>query len=200
MSDTTRSPGPRGKLVVVSGPSGVGKSTVVKEVLARFKGCLERSVSATTRQPRPGEQDGLHYYFLSDEEFHRRRAAGAFVESVEVFGQGYWYGTLWSEVRPSLEAGKWVLLEIDVEGAEDVLASYADTVSIFIKPASAAELERRLRSRATESESAIERRLEVAQRELALADKYEFQVINDTVPRAVEEICQILQDRGILND
>ncbi len=189
-----------GKLVILSGPSGVGKSTVVAEVLKRYGGRLRLSISATTRLPRPGEQDGEDYHFLSGEEFFRRRAQGEFLECVEVFGQGIWYGTLWSEVRPSLEAGKWVLLEIDVDGAEKVLEQPAGAVTIFIQPRSMEELERRLRSRGTEDDEAVQRRLRVAQNELKLAKRYEYQVVNDTVAEAVNEICQILQNQGLRHD
>ena len=195
----------QGKLVVVSGPSGVGKSTVVRKVLQHFGGRLRLSVSATTRQPRPGEKDGVDYHFLTDEEFARRREQGDFVECIEVFGRGHWYGTLWNEVRPFLAAGKWVLLEVDVDGAENVLKQSVskhavEPLSIFIRPASFEELERRLRSRATETEESIQRRLNVARRELGLADRYQHQVVNDTVPQAVADICQILQDRGLAHD
>lgn len=189
-----------GKLVVVSGPSGVGKSTVVREVLARYAGRLRLSVSATTRQPRPGEENGVDYHFLSDAEFTERREREEFVECIEVFGRGHWYGTLWSEVRPFLSAGKWVILEIDVDGAENVLKQFAEPISIFIRPASFVELERRLRSRATENEDSIQRRLSVARHELELADRYEHQVVNDTVAQAVQDICQILQNRGLAHD
>lgn len=189
-----------GKLVVISGPSGVGKSTVVKEVLARFPKNLRMSVSATTRPPRPGEQNGVDYHYLSQEEFTRRREAGEFLESVEVFGQGHWYGTLETEVRPSLEAGQWVILEIDVEGAEEVLERFNQALTIFIRPETLEELERRLRSRGTESEEAIQRRLSAARRELDLAGRYEIQVINDSVHEAVEEINQILIDKGLCDD
>ena len=133
-----------GKLVVVSGPSGVGKSTVVKQVLERLQGRLVASISATTRSPRPGEVDGVDYYFLSPEEFRPAADSGRFSGISEVFGRGHWYGTLWSAVRPSLAEGKWVLLEIDVAGAEEVMRQYADAITIFLRPAIVEELERRL--------------------------------------------------------
>ena len=185
-----------GKLVVISGPSGVGKSTVVREVLGRIGPAIRLSVSATTRPPRPGEQDGVHYYFLTDAEFRRRREAGEFLECIEVFGRGHWYGTLWSEVRSSLPRGKWVILEIDVDGADEVLRQFPEAVTIFIRPDSVEELERRLRSRGTESEDAVQRRLAVARHELQLSDHYEHQVVNVTVSEAVDEICEALKGHG----
>ena len=189
-----------GELVVISGPSGVGKSTVVAELIRRCGNQVKLSVSATTRNPRKGEQDGVEYHFLSPEEFARLREAGDFLECMEVFGRGHWYGTLWSEVRPSLTAGKWVILEIDVDGALEVFEKFEKPISIFIRPESLEELERRLRSRGTESEEAIQRRLSVAKRELQMAGRYEYQVVNDTVVQAVEDICTILQDRGLSDD
>lgn len=182
----------KGKLIVMSGPSGVGKSTVLKEVLDRLKGRLRLSVSATTRDPRPAEEEGIDYFFLSPEEFHRRREADEFLECCEVFGSGHWYGTLLSEVTPSLTEGKSVLLEIDVEGAARVLERYPEAVTIFVRPSSLEVLERRLRERGTESEEAVARRLEVAQRELRRAESYQHQVINDELAQAVSQIVEIV--------
>jgi guanylate kinase len=183
---------------VLSGPSGVGKSTVLRGLLARHPESLRLSVSATTRSPRPGEVDGVDYYFLTPAEFGRRREAGEFLECCEVFGRGHWYGTLESEVRPSPDDPRWVILDIDVDGAEKVRARFPNVPGIFLRPSSDAELERRLRARGTESEEAIQRRLDVARRELARAHQYQFQVVNDTVDRAVDEISQILVRSGIV--
>jgi guanylate kinase len=181
----------KGRLIVVSGPSGAGKTTVLKEVFARCPR-LTASVSATTRPPRPGEVDGVDYYFLSPEEFAARRRRGEFLECFEVFGSGHWYGTLESEVAPRLAAGKWVVLEIDVDGTLAVLERYPDTVTLFVRPDSIEDLERRLRRRGTESEAAIQRRLEVARRELGFVDRYRYVVINRSVDEAVDDILQIL--------
>jgi guanylate kinase len=180
-----------GKLIVISGPSGAGKTTLLKKLFEVCPG-LKASVSATTRPPRPGEQNGVAYHFLGDEEFQRRRQAGEFLECHEVFGRGTWYGTLESEVAPSLAAGKSIVLEIDVQGAMTVLKRYPEALTIFVHPSSVDELERRLRGRATESEESIQRRLEVARRELACSDRYRAQVVNDDVDRAVQEICEII--------
>ena len=191
-------PPPPSRLIVLSGPSGVGKSTVLRSLVGRFPDHLRLSISATTRKPRPGERDGVDYYFLDSEEFSRRREAGEFLECCEVFGRGHWYGTLLSEVRPSPTDEKCVILDIDVDGAEKVRGRFPDVPTIFLRPSSEEELERRLRARGTESEEAIQRRLEVARRELARADQYKFQVVNDTVDRAVEQISQILTKLGIV--
>jgi guanylate kinase len=182
-----------GKVVIISGPSGAGKSTVLDRLLDECELPLVMSVSATTRAPRAGERDGVHYHFLSQDEFARRRQAGEFLECMEVFGRGDWYGTLASEVSSGLEAGKWVILEIDVDGALAVLETYPDAITIFLHPGSMQELERRLRSRGTESEQSLRRRLEVAQREMTFLDRYRHEVVNDNVAAAVKRICDILE-------
>ena len=186
------SPPESGKLVVISGPSGAGKTTVLKRVLGGCPLPLSLSVSATTRSPRPGEIDGKDYHFLSPEKFALRREAGEFLECFEVFSRGHWYGTLASEVTSSLKAGKWVVLEIDVQGAMAVLDQYPEAITIFVQLRSLEELEQRLRGRGTETEDKIARRLEVARRELELADRYRHRVINDELDQSVAEVCDIL--------
>ncbi len=183
------------RLIIISGPSGVGKSTVVRRLIQRCDLPLELSVSATTRAPRPGELDGREYHFLTTEEFLRRRADDEFLESAEVFGRN-WYGTLRETVTTGLKQGKRLILEIDVDGALQVLKEYPRAITVFIHPGSPKELERRLRGRKTESEEAIQRRLEVAQRELPIAQSYRFVVINDEIERAATEICQLLRSCG----
>ena len=182
----------RGKLVIVSGPSGAGKTTVLAGVFERSPLPLAKSVSATTRSPRPGEVDGVDYHFISAEEFERRRRRGDFLECCEVFGSGQWYGTLESEVSRGLQNGKWVVLEIDVQGALEVTERFPDAITIFISPGEREELERRLRGRGTESDDAVARRLTQARRELDMAGRYRYRVVNDDVRRAVDEICNIL--------
>lgn len=181
------------RILVLSGPSGSGKTTIVHRLLEESPVPLRKAISATTRPPRAGEIDGEHYHFLTAEEFQTRRENGEFLETAEVFGSGYWYGTLKSELQRAAAAGCWAFLEIDVEGALNVMREYPDAVSVFIRTSSEDEYERRLRSRGTESEDVIQRRLATARRELALADKYKYQVVNDDLERAVGEICDILR-------
>ena len=182
-----------GKLIVVSGPSGAGKTTLLKRMYAECGKSLVPGVSATTRAPRPGEVDGIDYHFVTRDEFQRRRLAGEFLECFEVFRSGDWYGTLQSEVAPRLSEGKWVVLEIDVQGTLAVLEHYPDAVTIFIEPRSIEELERRLRLRGTETEAALNRRLETARRELEQAHLYRHRVMNDDLDRAVVRLCEILK-------
>jgi guanylate kinase len=179
-------------MVIVSGPSAVGKTTLLAAVLRRSKLPLALSVSATTRPPRPGEVDGVDYYFLSPGEFERRRVGGEFLECFEVFG-GAWYGTLRSEVFPRLAAGQWVVLRIDVQGALAVMERFPEAVSIFIAPQSIDVLEARMRGRNADDPSAMQRRLDEARREIALADRYRYCVVNDDFDAAVEELCNLLR-------
>jgi len=181
-----------GKLIILSGPSGAGKSTVVSKLLECCPLPLELSVSATTRPPRTGERDGIDYYFLSQAEFARQRAEQRFLECKEVFGRGDWYGTPRDRVATGLAEGKWIILEIDVEGARAVLGSYPDCITIFLHCGTLEELERRLRGRGTEDEEAIQRRLEVARQEVRSLDLYRHKVMNDLQDRAVDEICEVL--------
>ena len=183
-----------GRLVILSGPSGSGKSTVVAELLKQCDLPLVLSVSATTRPPRPGEIDGKHYFFVSDEEFERRRTDGAFLEWKEVFGRGHYYGTLRDQVATGLKHGRWVILEIDVEGALTVLDGGGfDPITLFIDAGDMERLERRLRDRGTEPESAIRRRLDTARREITQRHRYQHHVINDELDRTVGEVCSILK-------
>jgi guanylate kinase len=181
-----------GQLVIVSGPSGAGKSSVLERLLTRSPLPLQLSISVTTRSPRPSEQDGRDYIFIDHEDFVSRREAGEFLECMEVFGRGHWYGTLRQTVEEGLEAGKWVVLEIDVHGMLLVTEQIPLALTIFLHPGSLAELEDRLRKRGTEDEKDLQRRLEVARKELEYLPRYRFEVINDTIDRAVDEISAIL--------
>jgi guanylate kinase len=181
---------PKGPLIIISGPSGSGKSTVIARLLARQDLPLHLSVSATTRPPRDGEQNGRDYYFLPKKEFLERIERNEFLEHAEVHGN--FYGTLKEQVEPFQEKGDGVILDIDVQGAAKVRIGCPDHVSIFLQPPSLAVLEERLRARKTESEPAIELRLQNASRELTHADEYQYQVVNDDLDRAVQEIHSIL--------
>lgn len=183
------------QVVVLSGPSGSGKTTIVKRLLAESPVSLQMSISATTRPRRPGEVDGVHYYFLTRPEFDRRRAAGEFLEYAEVHKSGYWYGTLRSELDRIRDSGAWALLEVDVQGALNIMQQYPDALSIFLETPSVDEYERRLRARGTESDAVIERRLQTARSELEFAVRYRHRVVNDDLDRAVRAICDLLAAR-----
>lgn len=193
VSASDASPASGFQVVVLSGPAGAGKTTVVQRLLRESPVPLEMSVSATTRPMRKGEVDGRDYYFLTPDTFAARRQAGEFLECAEVHRSGYWYGTLLSEIERIRNAGAWALLEVDVEGALNVMRTYPDAITIFLKTPSEELYERRLRDRGTESEEVIQRRLQTARNELQLADSYRYRVVNDDLDKAVREICGILE-------
>ncbi len=154
---------------------------------------LVKSVSATTRPPRPGEIHGDDYWFLTDAEFREKLNKNEFLEHAEVFSSGFLYGTLRSELDRAWSWNAWAFLEIDVQGALKVMQQYPNAVTIFLQTPSPEEFERRLRARGTESEEVIQRRLATAERELQLADRYKYVVVNDQLETAVSEICAILK-------
>lgn len=197
MDDTGHTERSDFRVVVLSGPSGTGKTTLVNRLLKRSPVRLCKAVSATTRPPRANERHGDDYYFLDPAEFEARRQRGEFLETAEVHKSGHWYGTLWSEIDRARDEGAWAFLEIDVQGALRVLEEFPGAITIFLKTPSEAEYERRLHERGTESEEIIRRRLETARRELEHADQYQHRVVNDDLDRAVDEICEILsKERG----
>jgi len=188
---------PDGRLIIVSGPSGAGKSTVVRELLLTCDLPLVPSVSATTRAPRDSERDGIDYYFVDEPRFAQLRSEGAFLECKQNFGLQHWYGTLREPVAAGLQAGKWVILEIDVLGAMEIIEDGRfEPITIFIHPGGIEELERRLRFRGSETEHSLTARLETAAAEMRYMSRYCYEVINLSVPAAVAEICQILQDHN----
>ncbi|MBQ3653575.1 MAG: guanylate kinase [Synergistaceae bacterium] len=178
-----------GKLFVLSGPSGAGKGTLRERALADIPG-LVYSVSCTTRQPRPGEIDGREYRFITHEQFRAWIAEGRFLEYAHVHDD--MYGTLKADVLRELDAGRSVLLEIDVQGALQVREKMPEAVLVFVDVPSVEELERRLRGRHTESESALQVRLANALKELALKDEYDHIIVNDELASACEQLRRII--------
>ncbi len=179
----------QGKLFVISAPSGAGKTTLVKRVTAACPE-LQFSISCTTRPRRSGETDGVDYFFLEPDEFKRRCDDGAFLEHAEVFGN--YYGTSKQQVNDQCAAGKNVLLEIDWQGAQQVMANDPDCTSIFILPPSTTELEQRLRGRATDTDEVIRRRLGEAVEDISHWPEFDHAVINDDLDRATAELLAIL--------
>lgn len=180
----------KGNLFIISGPSGAGKGTLVKEVRGRVPG-LWVSVSATTRPPRPGEQEGVHYFFLTHDEFERRVAAGEFLEWAEVHGNRY--GTLRGPVERRVAEGVQVVLEIDPQGAMQVKHAMPESVLVFVVAPTWEELKRRLEGRGSETESQVRERMHTAEREMGLAGTYDYVVRNDDVLRATDELVDIIR-------
>jgi guanylate kinase len=178
-----------GKLMVLTGPSGVGKGTLVQSLLQRHAQ-LHLSVSVTTRSPREGEVEGQHYYFVTRSQFLEMIDAGAFLEWAEFAGN--FYGTPIASVKKYIQEGKFVVLEIELEGARQIRNTFPDAVRIFILPPSVAELERRLRSRAQDTDEAITRRLQRAKAEIEAASEFDFQVINDDLNETLKSLESIL--------
>lgn len=184
--------GELGHLYVISGPSGVGKGTIINELLKDSSLNLTLSVSCTTRKPRPNEIEGVNYYFLTEDTFETLINEGNFLEYANVFGS--YYGTPKDKVLEKLQNGVNVLLEIDVQGAMQVKKNYKDAILIFIMPPSEEELLNRLKGRATETPEQIERRILQAQSEMNYKDKYDFIVVNDKITDTVAEIKSILNN------
>jgi guanylate kinase len=178
------------KVFVITGPSGVGKGTLIRSLFDRIA-ALGLSVSATTRTPRPGEEDGVHYHFLSRDQFDERVAAGDFVEWAEYSGNRY--GTLRSELDQRVDEGAPVVLEIEVQGARQVREKMPEAVQVFIAPPSRETLRARLVGRGTDSPEAVERRLETADAELAAQPEFEHVVVNDRLEDAVDELVSIVE-------
>jgi guanylate kinase len=177
------------RVVVITGPSGVGKGTLIRGLMERLP-TLELSISATTRAPRPGEREGVDYHFLSREEFDRRVAEGEFVEHADYAGRSY--GTLRSELEDRVRAGIPVVLEIEVQGARQVREAVPDSLLVFIAPPSPAALRARLLGRGTDDAAEVERRLRAAEQELGAQSDFTHVVVNDQLDDALERLTTIV--------
>jgi len=178
-----------GKLIVITGPSGVGKGTIVRSLIRKYPQ-LHLSISATTRDPRSGEVDGRDYYFLSREEFQSAIAEGEFLEWAEYAGN--YYGTPKTKVQELIDADKLVLLEIELLGARIVSKIFPDAVRIFLLPPSMAELEKRLRRRGKDPSAAIEKRLLRAKEEIAASEEFEIRIVNQDLATAIKDVAKVI--------
>ena len=181
----------KGKIIIISAPSGTGKSTIINELTKNAELRLQFSVSATNRSPRTGEVDGVNYHFLSDEAFQAAIAADAFVEFEEVY-PGRFYGTLKSELARIMDSGNNVILDIDVKGGLNVKRQYPDALSVFIQPPSVEVLRERLIGRGTDSIETINQRVSKAEYELSFAPQYDKSVVNDNLDEAVAQTTSII--------
>jgi guanylate kinase len=188
------SPPSRGRLFVVSGPSGAGKGTIIRAALERRPDILF-SISATTRGPRPGERDGVDYHFIPEARFRAMIEAGEFLEWAEVYGA--LYGTPRAPVEEALEQGRDVLLELDIQGAIAVKDAIPEALLVFVEPPSMEALADRLRARGTEDADALARRIEAAYEEVKTGRRYDHIIVNDQVEKAVGEFLRILEGHDI---
>ncbi len=179
----------KGLLVVISGPSGAGKGTIYGKVIEQTG--MKRSVSVTTRKPRPGEVEGVNYYFRTEEQYQQMIASGEFLETAAVYNN--FYGTPKAPVFSNLESGYDVLFEVDVHGAKSIKSKYPEAVTIFLMTPDFDTLEARLKSRGTESASALKMRLDSARNELAKYEMFDYIVFNDTVEQATAEVISIIE-------
>ena len=184
-----------GKIIILSAPSGTGKSTIIKHLRATRPDLnLQFSISATSRQPRVGEEDGREYYFMPVDEFRKKAADGEFVEWEEVY-EGTYYGTLFSEVERRVEAGETVIMDIDVKGSLNVKKCFGGkALALFIMPPSVQELEMRLRNRGTDTEEDVARRLAKAGYELTFAPRFDSVVVNDDFFKAADEVAKKIEE------
>ena len=182
----------KGTLLIISGPSGVGKGTLLSSVLERYDPKdVYFSVSVTTRAPRPGEREGINYHYISREEYEALKKSGGLLEWNVFCDVGY--GTPFDPVKRALSEGKLVILEIDVNGMRQVVKKMPDAITVFVAPPSFEELERRIRKRNTETEGQLKKRLSAAERELLAAEEYKYTVINDGLEDAVDKFSEILE-------
>lgn len=182
----------KGKIFVISAPSGCGKSSIINTIIDKGDIPLSFSVSATNRKPRPDEEDGVHYHFLSTEEFRQAVADGRFIEWEEVY-PGRYYGTLKDEVRKALDRGENIILDIDVKGAINVKKQFGDeALTLFVLPPSIDALRERLVARGTDNERVINERVNKAEYEISFADKLDRRIVNDDLDKAVEQTRKLI--------
>lgn len=186
----------KGKLFIISAPSGAGKTTLCRSVLSKLSHIVP-SISYTTRAPREGEITGKDYHFVSQQKFKEMIKEGAFAEWAIV--HGHYYGTSKSLIEKNMQKGKDVLLSIDIQGADQLRKLYSDAVSVFINPPSLKELKNRLVERKSDSQTTIQKRLEVAKKEIEAASSYQFQVVNDDFEKALRELISIIESQRHLS-